>query len=855
MKSSNYFLLFLFIVSCQPKRPELLLSQWNKSADAPKYIERKLASGPSEQCLKDQFTVDVLRAEVLELEKKFTQAPKVKGRWRHLNLEDLPVPQANFLKSYGDKLGDLKNNSIDFSRCTDVLCLFNKIYRQEDGLPGLVHYLWFLKFGFMLSADNKVPDQRSDTPGFFNQREHSLDKYLLQDKELFGLWRLSIMLKPPFTNLNYLKEMQMIPRGEKFEGEEYATSCGIASSSGTIVLTDNCLSINGENWDQGYLYHAVTHELAHHVDFEQGRGSRDFFRSYKEDYLNLSGFLFKEFVDPKTGKTVNKWEIRQNSKHPSEYAKNDPSENFAESLALFRVEGDRTKESISAQHYAFVSTNYFDGLSFERETLVRSWIEKYKKDLERSVFQAFVECSQSDHTTQSTFFQAKDFTVPVSKAMLGCMGNRASELSSLIKAKAKLYEPEGCLAINSSDMRPRWSSMIKEVLIPLFNQHLNKLSQDKNYLQYYKQYLKQLSDKTLASRAYLSCYKRPDEARCYQEEVLKLATERGRELNVPQDQIQELAQTYVSYYLFETTKEEVLQSYREMVFGHLQLVKDEATKTWQSCKGLDHNDEQSPSGAHFTLSDGYMISSFYNCLNATIPESLKETVRLISFEGVKLQDAQEEMILLKEVRPHFISTLNDIYKKERAEEHLKAKTLIEKDQGKIRSSLLSDFSWIKSIMNSADIKKDCTEEALRQIPLKTLYHLKKELFREYVSETSCFDVTASLQFNNWLNHSKEGLLGGILEGVEKKLLIQAQAIAQDCLKKYPKDTALDRIRWKAQREGCLVDEWPRLENEVVETAVNDPVVTKLKVSKELLRSHIEKNRRRLQLRIIKDFFN
>ena len=148
MKKYNLAVLSLILagVSCT-KGPsdKTLLSQW-EAGIPPKdvVLERALASTAQKQCLQQVFTVNTLKAEIDEIEKKFTKAGRVRGSWRHINLDDLPVPQANFLKEYGDKIGDLKDDSIDYSGCHSVPCIYNRIYGKEGHIAGYVHYLWYI---------------------------------------------------------------------------------------------------------------------------------------------------------------------------------------------------------------------------------------------------------------------------------------------------------------------------------------------------------------------------------------------------------------------------------------------------------------------------------------------------------------------------------------------------------------------------------------------------------------------------------------------------------------------------------------------------------------------------------------
>ncbi|HLW56568.1 MAG TPA: hypothetical protein VKY27_04230, partial [Bacteriovoracaceae bacterium] len=196
MKQSNYFLFAIALVTLGActgqKTPKSLATAWqNQHLTESNSLLRAVASNNQNgMCLSSVFNSQTLKNEVAEYEKRITGTP-VRGSWRHLDLSTLPIPQANFLATYGNEIGDqAQPDSIDYSGCYDLPCIFNRIYdREEDYIAGYVHYLWYLKFGHYLSLDNKVPDQNSPTPGIYNEKQFSVKDYLYSEKELYGLWR------------------------------------------------------------------------------------------------------------------------------------------------------------------------------------------------------------------------------------------------------------------------------------------------------------------------------------------------------------------------------------------------------------------------------------------------------------------------------------------------------------------------------------------------------------------------------------------------------------------------------------------------------------------------------------------
>ncbi len=859
MKNNKSFLalaLLIGVAGCSKKTPETLISRWESKAEEHTVVERALASAPQGQCLKDVFSVEILKEEMKELEKKFAGGAKVTGTWKHLNLANLPIPQANFLKTYGDKIGDQKNkNSIDYSTCDDVPCLFNKIYGKENYVAGYVHYNWYLKFGNMLSADNLSPSQASAVAGEYNGKIHTLDKYLYDEKELYAFWRLSLMLKAPHTNLSYLKEIQRIPRGERFEGKDLGMACGLAYSSGFILLNDGCLTVYQNQQDTGYLYQAVTHELTHHVDFQEGRGSREFYRSHKPDYLALAGMFLKEFVDA-NGKQVRQWELVPGTKLMTSYSGTAPQENFAESISVFRIDGDHAKNQVSDAHFKFVKEKYFHDRSYQKEEIMKAWIQQYTPETGKAVFKAVVDCSKEAASPKSLYFKANDFSSPVLPGMLNCFGNKANEISSSLKTKIMMFEADGCHALGaSSSAKSKWDIHIKDHLKVAFDKYLLELQRDKDYLARIQSFYAQVSDKKIAREAYINCYKEQSEQACFLSEIQKGALEKAQSLKLPAEQTQEMAEMYVSYHTYDSIQQETSKYYQTFVASNLETIRQESDKTWEGCLNIPQNDESTPSGSLFQIADGYMVSSFYNCLNANIPDAIKESIRNFSVDGLKLEHPKEELILKDEVQPQMVKMLKESYISAREKEFNEGVDVMASDKGAIRKQLLSNFDWVKNVVDTNQIMADCKQAGYKLVKFDPLYHLKSGLFSDYLEKNSCLNIAATPEFSNWLDSSKGQFNEKVTNGLEQKITEAAEARAQECLKQYPIDTVVNKVRFRKVREACLLDEWPKMENQVLANAIKDPLVIKFQMSPDILRMKLEANRRRLQLRIIKEHFN
>src|SRR5690606_36940327 len=97
------------------------------------------------------------------------------------------------------------------------------------------------------------------------------------------------------------------------------------------------------------------------------------YRSHKKDYLDLIGMWVEEFVKD-NGEQERQWHLKSRENLVSSYAGTLPQENFAETLAYFRVDPEHTKRRVTKDHYKFISDNFHEGKNFENETLLKEWI-------------------------------------------------------------------------------------------------------------------------------------------------------------------------------------------------------------------------------------------------------------------------------------------------------------------------------------------------------------------------------------------------------------------------------------------------------------------------------------------------
>lgn len=864
MKNSNFFLLvILAIAGCTKKSPETLIGKWEMKgfSSRPSFLQRKLASSASNTCMQDAFTVDVLKEQMLELENAFPQGQRVTGTWKHLDLSSLPVPQANFLKEFGNKIGDLKNpDSIDYSNCQDVPCIINKVYGRENYVAGYVHYIWYLRTNTYLAANNQIPKgestpnritvEGSKEPGEYAGKAVSLEKFLYLGPELYGFWRLSNMLRAPHTTLSKLRSIHHIPRGEFFIASEYKKSCGLAFSEGWILLTDGCLPLDANNPDKGYFYEKIMHEMSHHVDFEAGSGTQEGYRSHKKDYLDVVGMSEEEFLNEKN-ELVRRWRVTDPAKLSSAYALTNPEESFAEDLAMFRVEGDTIRGRIRPEHFNFISQNFYQSRSFDVNPLIDSIIAHNRAETEKAILKVITDCSANSVASASSYLKSSDFSSKISAKDLKCYSSGAEEVSNLLRAKVIMEDPDGCNIIRGNSSKVTWNSSVKELLVNSFSNYINEMRNDPEYVARIQNFYANLDDTTIATNAYLSCYGEADEENCFNVEIKKEAEAQALTLRLPEDLTAEMASLYASHHSYQNIQNKTLKFYQGLVKSNADALLQDSQDLWNTCVSGTIDDSQPPKGKNFQIANGYMVSSVYNCINKSMPDAVKRFVRSINLDGFKIQHPKEEVILVKLAKPEMVKNLKTLYDENREKEKKTAIEYAFDDAGKTRASILSDLSWVRRGYKEAQLVDECSKLTLKQIQFQPLFHLKKDLFKDFISDT-CTNLETTSEFKEL--RGRETLMDQLVDRSEIELTQVAARRAKECLDQYPMGGLLNKVRYRFNREACLKNDWESLENEVVLKMMQDQDVQKLQMKESAFRERLVNSRKNVQKDAISTYF-
>ena len=171
---------------------------------------------------------------------------------------------------------------------------------------------------------------------------------------------------------------------------------------------------------------------------------------------------------------------------------------------------------------------------------------------------------------------------------------------------------------------------------------------------------------------------------------------------------------------------------------------------------------------------------------------------------------------------------------------------------KVQPMLENDFSWIQA--------KDVNQ--FGPICLKTVESLINDEFKfsqrralySFSISNVCKLIEEGPSFQNWLQTQASGLIAQLTQSVLRSVEMKGEQKAQDCLKQIPAITVVDKIKYKKDREACLINQWDVIEKISLEDARNNPLARRLNLDLSSVASEMDKNRRLIQLKIMKKYF-
>lgn len=797
IKNLIYLLLgSVLIIGCAKINPPLILTA---KVSAPLQT-RNPAGNEKIQCKRDRFTIDEIKKDIAELESKYELKEKIKGEWKHLKLEKLPVASALFLNKYGSKLGDHNKTDYDFSNCQDIPCLINHIYGKSDGIEGYAAYFYYLKMGHSLGLDNKIYDQVSPLAGTYGDKIYELKDYLFDENELYGFWRLAQTLSDDYRSLSTIKDVERIPRNADIE-KRSSMVCGLASSSGNIRLNDGCLRISSDRKfaHTGDFFLSVAHEYSHQIDFTLGRKFKTGYYSEDEEWKKEGQWFIKEELEKETGKVLSRsWDTTLKSEQfVTWYAQTEPAEHFAETLAHFRYAPNSTLKAIPTTTYDLVSNKYFQKNKFDKEKLFEYSI-KTLNYFDQTIYQNAYQCSLN-----------------LSKPVTECFATVNQKILAEVTPFFKVDTFEYCEQLESNPvLLKEFEANLGNEIKKRMNAHFQEFNKDRTYFTTINELLEKLDLNATQYSIYLNCYELADPERCYQDQLKEKIQKLFEGRPFGEEFVGDFIKRQLEKYSYQKAKEETLNFYQVLAKSEELFIQSSSKNTWDQCLKEKVHETTSLILKPFSPKDKYIAGSLLNCINLDALK-IKDTTLLNLVEKYPTMIEKEKSFVSVFIENLIMSSYEEIFLRSIQQEQGEFKTYLFNFQNTSLTKY-SDYQWLNGFSLSQDtVLKTCLNMLKKDFSFELYFHDFNEV--AITQNSICSTLLIRKEFDDYKKSRKDYFLSIFNDEIKSKLTQTAELKVKDCQELYSL-TSLNRFTVKKKQAECFKSKWayviPSLKSEM-----------------------------------------
>jgi hypothetical protein len=809
--------IFLLCFSCNKK---ITLSQKGEFKKIEKMLNpekaqvkgRRVAESSAGVCFSDQLTEERILEEIRRLEKNNVIGSKmiIGG----MDLSKFPASQANYLER---KREWINTQDLDLKNCTDVKCVFNKMYPLSNGVEGYLYYYFYLKMGYALSSVNVIPDV--DLSGTTYQ-----DVLFSQD-ELVSFYFLSKILPSSFQRLPTLARIHRMPRNTHLPS--YPKACGLAGgpfNKGFIIMLDDCLKRH-PGTASGPFFPTFTHELSHHLDNVLVNNIYGF--SETPAWLNFSGWVRKENFNTSTNKITLEWVLKNSSAETqaddgftSEYAKTNPGEDFADSIGYFRFNANIMQKN-SPKKFEWISKNVFNGRTFTDEGLSLTYEERLRASIINGLPQVIDSCvnNKKNYTLSlesKVLREYKDFD----PEMVECIFGGIEQSFSHEIANLRSEELEACdfLGSNESVLKNKVMQGIDEFI----KKDLKKNSKIEKQLQILAEFISTLNEELDPREVLVTCLGSKSPSECFAQKLEKDIDDiaSGFDQDIPH-QVKIVKEGYQKENNYSVVQARVVGLFNQIFSSSEVKFKEEAKRRWNLCyikaPEVEVSIEEDILLYPYNGGVQYIKSSLLNCLNRSALEDLHAILDKVGLKlSVAISSKETKNFILNLYMNNFTSTLQKLIEIAAQEEEKKVQELQVGIKQKVESDLLENTEWIENALFEDVVMTACSSKAEQTIKnelnsnfLNAVSLIKFHTFNEASWQNQiCENVLKSSQVRSALVRNQVKKIDEALPHLKDLLLTNTQEDAERCRKKFTSKMM------RKMRNLCLTNtiKW----NEIVE---------------------------------------
>jgi hypothetical protein len=439
------------------------------------------------------------------------------------------------------------------------------------------------------------------------------------------------------------------------------------------------------------------------VDFEHG--SERFgkpTRSEQPDFYRLAGFRdVQELRDPQTGAIERRWSVREDAGFINDYSRSNPMEKFAELLATYRVDGDLARRSISPELYRFTGEHYFHDQDFSSPELLRQWAKEQSQLRGQELLRGVIGCQESGYP---------DY----------CLDQHLSSLIAEAQGSIRSQKPEGCRTLAQLPQRASLTQHIRDEFTKILRQYKTLAPEALRELE--QNYAEALSP-SRAYQAYLVCQQATEARSCFDEKL------------------NESSELYQLMYPFERAEEEANSFYQTLLASNEDLVLNQARELWNRCLTPRGDDRFPPRMGRFMLTQGYLVSSAYNCINDNFPALLRGSLAGLQFSGGRINDAVELQHVEKLLQGRLVTFLRERHRAETEKELFQVRHYVNTMGDRVRDIMIRNRSWVpRGSRDPQLIHQRCVAESINVIGHDVKFHIKREVYRDFLESVVCLNI-------------------------------------------------------------------------------------------------------------------
>ena len=783
-------------------------TKWNDFQN--RYIERNIANA-GEVCQGKDIRFNVIDSEIKELEKQYETGHVIEGNWYGVDLKTLPSIQAQMLADFGHLIGD-QNKSTQYKECSEVVCIFNKIYNDQSGLSGKITYYWYLKTGSMLSLSNEIPAQKSDYPGMYNERTHNLSDYLFTQEELKNFYVLAKSLPINFLHNPLFKSVHKIPNNNNIEGYD-SDECAVSRPEGQVLVNHRCIGS-----DQKFLIN-ITNQIAKYIDQFEGKKVGDTIYSSSKEWLDKSFWVREGFFDPKSKKYSYRWLNQLNKDHHvSREASLSPSQQFSQLLAHYRFEPMHFMSKTPSEIGQVIKNDFYSNQTYDPNGMFTQYFEQSVKEWSEKEVVLWRDCMDQYLTPETMTQHTRDLASSIESPLYSCVESKIPDFVQEVVDSIKKNNFEGCRFFNDQNKYGHVSEKYYQVLQKFL---MEKVLQRKIELQNHGVEVlvgQQIKDEFIKSvdptSVFINCFNEEEQKECYQDsmrsELFKIMN-KHRSIS---DYYREIVRKDIAeLFSYDEIKLKTNQIAKKFITPFYSKLHFGAKHIWNKCKQLGGNENETLEfPLAFTGGKNYVNPTLLNCVNDRMDKELYEIVNIGAFQELDEKtiefrlNKEEKEFALSFMRGKLVQILNNILEEEvKVEENMLITRLRKKEQF-INDKFDETGVLLANIYSYSQVEDKCIEEVRSFYP-ETVYYSPlskvdkqhgREICSAYLKRPKVASKINSIFAARWDENKKL---------TEEFIDDYFSDAVEDCFSDFPAEMGANYMRNARMRKICVEESY------------------------------------------------